>query len=63
LLVQLPAQLSAARLEITDALGRLVLQTPVRNGQRIDVSQLVPGLYQSRVAAGTAIGVSRFSKE
>ena len=61
--VELPATLAQARLEISDAAGRTVLQTLVRNGQVLDVSRLARGLYLSRLSAGSTVGYSKFSKE
>ncbi|MDB5236601.1 MAG: hypothetical protein JWR44_3594, partial [Hymenobacter sp.] len=45
--VELPATLAEARLEISDAQGRTVLQALVRNGQAVDVRGLTHGLYLS----------------
>ena len=62
--VALPASLAGeALLEISDARGRAVLRTRVRNGQAVDVSRLAAGLYLSRLSAGGAVGTSKFSKE
>ena len=61
--VALPASLTQARLEISDATGRTVLQTLVRNGQAVDVSQLTKGLYVSRLTGASSSGTVRFSKE
>ena len=52
-----------ALLEISDARGRAVLQTRVRNGQAVDVSRLAAGLYLSRLTAGSAVGTRKFTKE
>ena len=61
--VALPAALSEARLEISDALGRNVLQTQVRNGQAVDVRGLPHGLYLTRLVAGSEVDVAKFAKE
>ena len=62
--VSLPANLAGeALLEISDARGRAVLRTRVRNGQAVDVSRLAAGLYLSRLSAGSAVGTSKFTKE
>ena len=62
--VTLPATVAGeAQLEISDVAGRAVLRTRVRNGQTVDVSRLPAGLYLSRLSAGGAVGVSKFSKE
>ena len=62
--VTLPATVTdEAQLEISDVAGRAVLRTRVRNGQTVDVSRLPAGLYLSRLSAGGAVGVSKFSKE
>ncbi|MGY3091253.1 putative alpha/beta superfamily hydrolase [Hymenobacter sp. UYAg731] len=62
--VSLPANLAGdALLEISDARGRAVLHTHVRNGQSVDVSRLASGLYLSRLSAGGAVGTSKFTKE
>ncbi|MDB5269178.1 MAG: hypothetical protein JWP58_2218 [Hymenobacter sp.] len=62
--VSLPASLATeALLEISDARGRAVLRTRVRNGQAVDVSRLASGLYLSRLTAGGAVGTSKFTKE
>ncbi|MFC6222452.1 alpha/beta hydrolase-fold protein [Hymenobacter artigasi] len=62
--VSLPANLAGeALLEISDARGRAVLRTRVRNGQAVDVSRLAAGLYLSRLTAGSAVGTSKFTKE
>jgi S-formylglutathione hydrolase FrmB len=52
-----------ALLEISDAQGRAVLRTRVRNGQAVDVSRLAAGMYRSRLTAGSAVGTSKFTKE
>jgi predicted alpha/beta superfamily hydrolase len=62
--VSLPASVAGeALLEISDARGRAVLRTRVRNGQAVDVSRLAAGLYLSRLSAGSAVGTSKFTKE
>jgi len=62
--VALPASLTdGALLEISDARGRAVLCTRVRNGQAVDVSRLASGLYLSRLTAGNAVGTGKFTKE
>jgi predicted alpha/beta superfamily hydrolase len=61
--VQLPSQVPAAQLEITDALGRAVLRTSVSDGEAVDVSRLAKGLYLSRLTAGQLAGTSKFTKE
>ena len=61
--VEVPAALTNARLEIRDAQGRMVLQTPVRNGEAVDVRALARGLYLSRLAAGGVVGTGKFVKE
>ena len=62
--ITLPATVAGeAQLEISDVAGRAVLRTRVRNGQTVDVSRLPAGLYLSRLSAGGAVGVSKFSKE
>ena len=61
--IDLPAPLTEARLEISDAQGRTVLRTAVRNGQAVDVRSLARGLYVSRVVAGRQVGVVKFTKE
>ena len=62
--VALPANLTEeAQLEITDARGRAVLRSRVRNGQSVDVSRLAAGLYLSRLTAGGAVGTGKFTKE
>ena len=62
--VSLPANVAGeALLEISDARGRAVLRTRVRNGQAVDVSRLAAGLYLSRLSAGGAVGTSKFTKE
>ena len=61
--IELPAALAEARLEISDARGRTVLRTTVRNGQAMDVRGLARGLYLSRVVAGSQVGVVKFTKE
>ena len=64
LCVALPANLTEeAQLEITDARGRAVLRSRVRNGQSVDVSRLAAGLYLSRLSAGGAVGTGKFTKE
>ena len=59
----LPAALSEVRLVISDALGRNVLQTQVRNGQAVDVRGLPHGLYLTRLVTGSEVGVAKFAKE
>lgn len=61
--VELPAALTTAMLEITDARGQTVLRTPVHSGQAVDVRGLARGLYLSRVVAGPATEVVKFVKE
>jgi metallo-beta-lactamase class B len=61
--VELPTALAEARLEISDATGRNVLRTTVRNGQAVSLGNLASGFYLSRVVAGNAVGVVKFIKE
>ena len=61
--MEVPAALTNARLEIRDVQGRMVLQTPVRNGEVVNVRALARGLYLSRLAAGDVVGTSKFVKE
>ena len=61
--IELPAALAEAQLIISDARGRTVLRTAVRNGQAVDVRSLARGLYLSRVVAGSQVGLAKFTKE
>jgi len=61
--VMLPATVREARLEISSATGRRVLQTTVHPGEAISLCGLPAGLYLSRLAAGNAVGTAKFVKE
>ncbi len=61
--IALPASLTDGRLEITDARGRTVLRTAVRNGDVVNLRGLAAGLYMSRITAGGEVRVVKFAKE
>ncbi|UYZ64610.1 alpha/beta hydrolase-fold protein [Hymenobacter weizhouensis] len=63
LLVQLPAASREARLELTDAAGRVVLRQKIRSGAAVDVSQLAKGTYLLRLTAGRQAGFQTLMKE
>lgn len=57
--VKLPADVAEAELQLSDALGRVVLKTNAQSGQPVDVSGLPKGLYWLQVAAGGRVGSSK----
>ena len=61
--VELPTMVAEARLEISDARGRTVLRTAVRNGQAVSLHGLASGFYLSRMVAGNDVGAVKFTKE
>ncbi len=61
--VQLPPGTAAARLQLADALGRIVLQIPVAPGQPVDVSSLGRGLYFWQATGGGQTGRGKLVRE
>ncbi|OGX81786.1 hypothetical protein BEN48_06040 [Hymenobacter glacialis] len=61
--IALPASLADGQLQISDARGRTVLRTAVRNGDAVSLRNLAAGLYLSRITAGGEVRVVKFAKE
>mgnify|MGYP002861351337 CR=1 FL=1 len=58
------SDISVAKLEITDATGRLVLTDNwLNNGQSVDISALVSGIYTIRLIGDNQVYVQNFVKE
>ncbi|MEJ1929167.1 T9SS type A sorting domain-containing protein [Nostoc sp. NIES-2111] len=54
---------SSAKLELVDMQGRMVLTTEIRSERMVDVSALVPGLYQYRLTSSGRVYSGRIMKE
>ncbi|RME99916.1 MAG: T9SS C-terminal target domain-containing protein [Bacteroidetes bacterium] len=61
--VRLPGNLSTAQAQLVDVTGRIVLQTPVRTGEPINLAQLPAGSYWLKIRTENMTAVRQIVKE